>query len=114
MREENIKVKITIPFPFGKPDKNGNIYSEEAVKNAVNNLHKELPIIYRDNESYSDGKIIGNTIGNSHIVTWDFDNQTCNVGLEGIIYFGGTSCIVNEINEKVITDFRITGIGLSL
>ena len=38
MREENIKVKITIPFPFDKPDKNGNIYSEEAVKNAVNNF----------------------------------------------------------------------------
>ena len=114
MREENIKVKITIPFPFDKPDKNGNIYSEEAVKNAVNNLSKGLPIIYRDNESYSDGKIIGNTTGESHIVTYNFDDQICNVTVDGIIYAGGTSCVVNEINEKVITDFRITGIGLSL
>ena len=46
MREENIKVKVTIPIPFGKPDKNGVMYTEEAVSNAVNNLHKNLPIIY--------------------------------------------------------------------
>ena len=50
MREENIKVKVTIPIPFGKPDKNGVMYTEEAVSNAVNNLHKNLPIIYEMDE----------------------------------------------------------------
>ena len=55
MREENIKVKVTIPIPFGKPDKNGVMYTEEAVSNAVNNLHKNLPIIYRDNDKEIDG-----------------------------------------------------------
>ena len=47
MREENIKVKVTIPIPFGKPDKNGVMYTEEAVSNAINNLHKNLPIIHQ-------------------------------------------------------------------
>ena len=32
MRTDNIKVTITIPIPYNKPDKNGNIYTEEAVE----------------------------------------------------------------------------------
>ena len=39
MRTDNIKVTITIPIPYDKPDKNGNIYTEEAVeKNCEKNL----------------------------------------------------------------------------
>ena len=113
MREENIKVKVTIPIPFGRPDKNGVMYTKEAVSNAVNNLNKNLPIIYRDNDKEIDGVVVGSTTGSSHIATWDFENQVCNVTVDGIVFFGGTECIVNEINDGVITDFRITSIGLS-
>ena len=35
MRTENIEVKITIPIPFNKPDKNGVVYTEEAISKAV-------------------------------------------------------------------------------
>lgn len=82
MREENIKVKVTIPIPFGKPDKNGVMYTEEAVENAVNNLHKNLPIIYRDNDKEIDGVVVGTTTGLSHIATWDFENQVCKVTVQ--------------------------------
>lgn len=40
MRTDNIKVKLTIPIPFNKPDLNGVVYPEQAVENAVNNLQK--------------------------------------------------------------------------
>ena len=65
MRTDNIKVTITIPIPYDKPDKNGNIYTEEAVEKAVNNLHKNLPIIFRDE---SEEKIIGVKVLNSQVV----------------------------------------------
>lgn len=109
MRTDNIKVTITIPIPYNKPDKNGNIYTEEAVEKAVNNLHKNLPIIFRDE---SEEKIIGATTGDSHIATWDFENQVCKVTVDGEVFFGGTECTV-DINDGKITDFTITGIGLS-
>ena len=48
MRTDNIKVTTTIQIPYDKPDKNGNIYTKEAVEKAVNNLRKNLPIIFRD------------------------------------------------------------------
>lgn len=109
MRTDNIKVTITIPIPYNKPDKNGNIYTKEAVEKAVNNLHKNLPIIFRDE---SEEKVIGTTTGDSHIATWNFENQVCKVTVDGEIFFGGTECTV-DINDGKITDFTITGIGLS-
>lgn len=110
MRTENIGVKITIPIPYDQPDKNGNIYTKEAVEKAVNNLRKNLPIVFRDE---SKEKVIGTTTGDSHITTWDFENQICKVTIDGVVFYGGTECIVNEIKDGKITDFEIVGIGLS-
>ena len=46
MRTDNIKVTITIPIPYNKPDKNGNIYTEEAVEKAMEGLKvRELRIL---------------------------------------------------------------------
>lgn len=107
MRTDDIKVKITMPIPVGKPDKNGVIYTEKAVENAVNNLMKNLPIVN------DDGVVVGTITGDTHIATWDSENQVCNVTVDGVVFYGGTSCIVNEIEDGVVTDFRITGFGLS-
>ena len=109
MRTENIKVTITIPIPYNKPDKNGNTYTEEAVEKAVNNLRKNLPIIFRDK---SEEKVIGTTTGDPHIATWDFENQVCNLTVNGEVFFGGAEGIVTANNGKIV-DFEILGIGLS-
>ena len=111
MRTDNIKVTMTIPIPYDQPDKNGNIYTKEAVEKAVNNLHKHLPIIFRGK---SEEKVIGTTTGDSHITTWDFENQVCNLTLDGEIFFGGTNseCIVDREKGKIV-NFEIVGIGFS-
>ena len=109
MRTENIKVAITIPIPYNKPDKNGNIYTKEAVEKAVNNLHKHLPIIFRG-ESVE--KVIGTTTGDSHIVIWDSENQVCKLTVDGEVFFGGTECIADIDNGKIV-NFEIVGIGLN-
>lgn len=107
MRTDNIKVKITIPILYDKPDKNGNIYTKESVEKAVNNLRKNLPIIFRDE---SEEKIIGVTTGDSHIATWDF--QVCKLTVDGEVLFGGTECKCDIDNGKIV-DFEIVGIELS-
>ena len=113
MRVENTKIKLTIPIPIDKPDANGIIYTEEAVENALNNLRKNLPIVYKENTE-TDAKVIGSTTGNSHIVTWDSGNQTCKVTVDGVIFHSGADIIVNEIEDGKITDFRIASIGLTV
>ena len=111
MRVENTKVKLTIPIPFDKPDKNGVMHTKEAVENAVNNLRKNIPIIYGDSET--DKSIIGTTTGDSHIVTWDFENQICKMTVDGVIFYSGAELIVNEMKDNKITDFEIISVGLS-
>ena len=111
MRVENTKVKLTIPIPVDRPDNNGVIYTKDAIENAVNNLRTNLPIVYGDDEA--DKKIIGTTIGNSHIVTWDFENQICKMTVDGVIFYSGANIIVDKIEDDKITDFEIVSIGLS-
>jgi hypothetical protein len=114
MRVENTKIKLTIPIPVNKPDANGIVYTEEAVEKAVNNLGKYLPILYKESAE-TDEKVIGSTTGNSHIVTWDSDNQVCKVTIDGVIFYSGADIIVNEMTENgEITDFRIASIGLTV
>ena len=109
MRTDNIKVTMTIPIPYDQPDNNGDIYTKEAVEKAVNNLHKYLPIIFRGE---SEEKVIGTTTDDSHIATWDFENQVCNLTVNGEVFFGGTECIADIDNGKIV-NFEIVGIGLS-
>lgn len=109
MRTDNIKVTITIPIPYDQPDKNGNIYTKEAVEKAVNDLHKYTPIIFRGE---SEEKVIGTITDDSHIATWDFENQVCKLTVDGEIFFGGIEGIVTANNGKIV-DFEIIGIGLS-
>ena len=114
MRVDNIKVKLTIPIPVDKPDKNGVIYTKEAIENAFNNLRVNLPIIYRDNESVINGVVIGSTTGNSYITDYDSENQVYKITVDGVIFYsGGAELIVNEIQDNKITDFEIVSIGLS-
>lgn len=109
MRTNNIKVTMTIPIPYDQPDKNDNIYTKEAVEKAVNNLHKYIPIIFRDE---SEENVIGAATGDSHIATWDSENQVCNLTVNGEVFFGGAEGIVTANNGKIV-NFEILGFGLS-
>lgn len=114
MRVENTKIKLTIPIPFGKPDANGIVYTEDAVEKALNNLQTNLPIVYNDSAE-TDEKVIGSTTGTSHIVNWDFENQVCKVTIDGVLFYSGAEIIVNEMTKDgKITDFRIASIGLTV
>lgn len=112
MRTDNIEVKLTFSIPFGKPNLNGVVYTEEAIRRASYNLNQKLPITYMDNEENSKGKLIGTTT-ESYSTYWDYDNQVCRITKDGVIFYGGTQCIVNAMENGNVTDFEIVGIGLS-
>ena len=113
MRVENTKIKLTIPIPINRPDCNGVIYTKEAVEDAFNNLQTNLPVLYKESAD-ADEKVIGATTGTSHIVTWDYENHICKLTIDGVIFHSGADIIVNEIKDSRISDFRITGIGLTV
>ena len=113
MSEEFVKATIQIPIAVGKPNRNGTVFTKEAVENAVSNIPVNMPIIYRDNKSEYDNKVIGATIGKSHVVTWDSENQVYKLTVDGVVFYGGAAIIVNEITDGKISDFSIVSIGLT-
>ena len=112
MRTQNSKVKITIDIPFGIPDCNGIIHTKEAVEKCVYTLLKGTPIVFADDEN--ERKVIGTTTGDSHIVSWDSENQICKVTLDGVVFYAGADIIVNEMEDGKITDCEIRSIGLTI
>lgn len=113
MRLDNLKVQLALTIPFGRPDKNGVMYSKEAIEKAVSDFNGKLPIIYRDNDSCKDGVVVGNTAGETCSVLWDDEQQVCEVIVNGNVYYGGADIIVNEMKDGVITDFSIRSVGIS-
>jgi hypothetical protein len=119
MRTEGIKVKLTIPIRFDKPDLNGAIHSREAVNKALQQLHKDTPpLLFRSNED-DNPKVIGHIADSFQMTEWDNENGICKLTINGLIYYGGMGIVVNECHRDengnvVIDDFRISSIGFSL
>lgn len=112
MRTDNIKVKLTIPIPFDRPDLNGAIHTKEAISNAINNMPSNTPIIYKDSDC--EEKVIGVIDEPFRSINFDSENQVCTLSLSGTIFYGGASIIANEIEDGKITDFEIRSIGLTV
>ena len=108
------KVKLTIHIPFDRPNKNGSVFTKEAIVNAINNAPTNSPIVYRDNKSEFNNKVVGTTTDNLHIAAWDSENQLWKMIANGIVFNSNADIIINKIEDGVISDFRITDIGLTI
>ena len=107
MRLENIEVIFRIKLPVNKPDGNGVIYTEEAIRNAYESAQNRdsLPIEFINNKG--EFLLIGNTQGLKLI---EENGELYVVGC-GLIYHGGTEeqC---EAKNKTVSDFHLMGIGI--
>ena len=99
-------------FPYTKPDENGVLYSKEAIEKAFDKGVSNLPIIYLDNDGNE--SVIGYTKDENVVSELDDSNGVCRIKVNGVVFFAGTSCIVNEIENGVVKDFEITSVGISI
>lgn len=113
MKEEFTEVKFTINIPFDKPNKNGTIFTKEAVENAINNFPMNTPIIYKDSKNKFGDKVIGITTDNPYVVDWDSENQACKMTIDGLVYHCGAEIVVNEIKDNSISSFEIRSVGVT-
>lgn len=109
MRVENIMVKMVMSVPVGIPDVNGTIYSKEAIEKAFT-PPKVIPICIRTN-AVGENFVVGS--GSVHDITFDDKQNECKVTIEGLLYFGGTECTVNSIEDGAVSDFEINAFGIS-
>lgn len=110
--EENTKIKMIIPIAFDKPNKNGTVFTKDAVSKAISALKTHLPIIDRRTHR-SDDMVIGFTTGTPYQLAWDFENQVCYMTVNGELFSCGADIIVNDVEGNKVKDFDIVSIGLS-
>ena len=107
MNTNNIEVKISIPFRLNKPDNNGNIYTEDAIKNALKEF-KSVPLVVEKGNSFECCGVI-NTL-NRYTQT----DKEIIAHFNGYIFNGGTNEDVEEWdrNTKIVSEFHINAIGI--
>lgn len=112
MRTSDIEFSVTLRFPCDKPDRNGFCYTRNAVERALENINEDSPVVVMD--SYSE-KQVGKLTSGAYAIQFDEESQSIRCNIDGVVFHGGTSCIVNEKDaEGNITDFTIDSIGISL
>lgn len=99
-------ISIELNFPYEHPNKNGFIYTKEAIKEAFSqdNL-KYYPVRYQN-------EIIGYIENCPKEIEWDEAEGVCKIKLNGDIFYMMPSYIINKYNGNIISDFSITSIDI--
>lgn len=108
MRLENIEVTFKCRVPVNKPDGNGVVYKQEAIKKAYEDIQDRgsLAIEFPNDK----GEFI--PVGVIHkLEAIEEDGEMYITGC-GLIYHGGTE-ENSTVENKVVTSFDITGVGVS-
>ena len=97
-----IKITMKIPFPISEPDRNGIIYTKEAVEKAVREFDGMAPLMMVKDE-------IGTVIRHIEKIELSDDYE---VTAHGVCYFGGT-CEEGDVKNNTVTDFKFISFGIS-
>ena len=110
MRTNKIDCSFCVSAPFDQPDRNGVIYTREAVSNALRDMPSGLPIIAANDCQCEE--IVGTTTSKPYAVEFDGEKQICRYTIDGVIFFGGTTCLA-KVEDGIIRSSHITGFGIS-
>lgn len=99
---EPIEIIMKIPFPINEPDRNGVIYTKEAIEKAVERFDGGVPLIMVKDE-------VGTVIGHIHSAEL---SENYEVTAHGEVFFGGTSD-EGDVKNNTVTDFRFLSFGIS-
>ena len=110
METENVEVRFTIPIPIDRPNRNGVVYTKEAIEKIIDSFNDNRPITYGSGNDL-DCKVVGVAKLPPNVI-WDDEHQICKMIIDGIVFNSGIEYVINEIDDGKIKDFRITGVGL--
>ena len=112
MRTSDIQTTFTIRFPCETPDENGVCYSHEAIMKALKDLDQfPVPIVTYTNAGVPTA--VGYITGKPYAIVHDPAEEYVRFSIDGVISHGGTQCIVEDMEDNIITGFQIQAIGFS-
>lgn len=117
MTDELTKITLTFPIRYDRPNRNGCVFTKEAIENAFKNSNPQMPILAQTGVSRDDpfANPIEHCIGvktPTYRVDYDDENKTCNVTIDGLLFDAGPCIRINEVQDGKITDFDIMSISI--
>lgn len=117
MNDELTKITLAFPIRCDRPNRNGTVFTEEAIRHAFASSAAHMPIIVqngttRDEEfAYLNDRVIGLT-DSTYYFDYDDENKVCEVTLTGHIFNMVPDIVINEMNDGKITDFKIRSVSI--
>lgn len=117
MNDELTKITLTFPMHYDTPNRNGTIYTKEAIEHAFASSNPQMPILIqtdidRDNEfAYPIEHCIGATTSRYYF-DWDEKNKICKATIEGRLFDAVPRIRINEVKDGEITDFDIMSVSI--
>lgn len=117
MNDEFTKITLTFTMRCDRPNRNGHIFTEEAIRNAFANSNPHMPIIVEDGASrdrkfmFLDESVVGCT-DPTYYFDYDDDNKVCEVTLTGRLFNMAPNIVINEMKDNEITDFEIRSVSI--
>lgn len=117
MNDELTKITLTFPMYCDTPNRNGTVFTDEAIRHAFASSNPHMPIIMqgganRDEElEYFNDRIIGVT-DPTYYFDYDDENKVCEVTLTGRLFNMEPNIVINEMNDGKITDFEIRSVNI--
>jgi hypothetical protein len=117
MNDELAKITLTLPMRCDRPNHNGTVFTEEAIKHAFASSNPHIPIIMEDGASrdrkfmFLDERVVGCT-DPTYYFDYDDKNKVCDVTLTGRLFNMKPNIVINEMHDGVITDFDIKSINI--
>lgn len=117
MNDEFTKITLTFPMRSDRPNRNGIVFTEEAIRNAFASSNPNMPILMQCNQCLDEtlschrARCIGFT-DPTYYFDYDDDNKVCEVTLTGHIFNMAPDIVINEMHDGKITDFDIRSISI--
>lgn len=116
MNDELTKITLTFPMRCDRPNRNGTVFTEEAIKHAFASSNPHMPIVVqggtnREELTCFNDRVIGYT-DPTYYFDYDDENKVCKATLTGHIFNMAPDIVINEMNDGKITDFEIRSVSI--
>ena len=116
MNDELAEITLTFPVRCDRPNRNGTVFTEEAIKHAFASSNPHMPIVVqgginREELTYFNDRVIGCT-DPTYYFDYDAENKVCKVTLTGHIFNMAPDIVINEMRDGKITDFEIRSVSI--
>lgn len=110
MMSDKTEISITMKLPVNRPSRNGTVYTEEAIKNALkSDSFSEHPIVFFSDDGMQHK--VGVIKGQPYAVQKDEDGNI-KFTVDGLLFIAGTNESVCIDDNKVVS-MDIKSVGVS-